>query len=412
MAESHSRTLICSVLFIDIVEYSRKPVVEQIALKDRFNELLSHALRGVAVNDRIILDTGDGAAISFIGDPEDALFVASDLRDAIAKETDPIDLELGTRMGINLGPVRLVKDINGQPNIIGDGINVAQRVMSFAKPSQVLVSRSYYEVVSRLSEESSKLFTYEGSRTDKHIREHEVYGVGDVSTLHRRAEQHDSQVKAEGTLGRRVGAVSTAAKGVYDRLSAKPRLATVVAVALILSVALGGRTLRSNPEAQDAPPVDVARVSDEGPVAHAATETPAQRKSVDLKSVPRVAVADTKSVSTPPAALATPPSQTKRAQVAVISEPKTATPEARRTEKPAPGAQVPEGEPATVTLAISPWGQVFVNGKMRGVSPPLQELELPPGKHRIEVRNDGSATHVVSVNAKPGERLRIKHKFN
>ncbi|HEV7392229.1 MAG TPA: adenylate/guanylate cyclase domain-containing protein, partial [Burkholderiales bacterium] len=240
MAESHSRTLICSVLFIDIVEYSRKPVVEQIALKDRFNELLSHALRGVAVNDRIILDTGDGAAISFIGDPEDALFVASDLREAIAKEADPIDLELATRMGINLGPVRLVKDINGQPNIIGDGINVAQRVMSFAKPSQVLVSRSYYEVVSRLSEESSKLFTYEGSRTDKHIREHEVYGVGDVSTLHRRVEQHDSEVKAEGTLGRRVGAVSTAAMGVYDRLSAKPRLATVVAVALILSVALGG----------------------------------------------------------------------------------------------------------------------------------------------------------------------------
>jgi serine/threonine-protein kinase len=49
---------------------------------------------------------------------------------------------------------------------------------------------------------------------------------------------------------------------------------------------------------------------------------------------------------------------------------------------------------------------------MRGVSPPLQELELPPGKHRIEVKNDGSATHIVSVNAKPGERLRIKHKFN
>jgi serine/threonine-protein kinase len=64
-----------------------------------------------------------------------------------------------------------------------------------------------------------------------------------------------------------------------------------------------------------------------------------------------------------------------------------------------------------VALAISPWGQVFVNGKMRGVSPPLQELELPPGKHRIEVKNSGAATHVVSVNAKPGERLRIKHKF-
>src|SRR3954469_9652046 len=102
MADLQNRTLICSVLFIDIVEYSRKPVVEQIALKERFNELLSNALRGVAVNDRIILDTGDGAAISFIGDPEDALFVAAGLRDALAKETEEIDLDLGTRMGINL----------------------------------------------------------------------------------------------------------------------------------------------------------------------------------------------------------------------------------------------------------------------------------------------------------------------
>ncbi len=54
------------------------------------------------------------------------------------------------RMGINLGPVKLVKDINGHPNIIGDGINVAQRIMSFARPGQIVVSRSYYDVVSNL----------------------------------------------------------------------------------------------------------------------------------------------------------------------------------------------------------------------------------------------------------------------
>src|SRR3954467_7076419 len=133
MAESHNRTLICSVLFIDIVEYSRKPVVEQIELKDRFNALLSEALRGVAVNDRIILDTGDGAAISFIGDPEDALFVATSLRDAIEGQIEVEGADLAVRMGVNLGPVRLVRDINGQPNIIGDGINVPQRVMNFAR---------------------------------------------------------------------------------------------------------------------------------------------------------------------------------------------------------------------------------------------------------------------------------------
>src|SRR6185503_3544599 len=100
-----------------------------------------------AVDDRIILDTGDGAAVSFLGDPEDAMFVALSMRDAVASQPDESPI-LRVRFGINLGPVRLIKDINGQPNIIGDGINVAQRVMTFAQPGQVLVSRSYYEVVS------------------------------------------------------------------------------------------------------------------------------------------------------------------------------------------------------------------------------------------------------------------------
>ena len=143
MAEFQNRTLICSVLFIDIVEYSRKPVVKQSQIKDRFNAELSGALRGVAISDRIILDTGDGAAISFIGDPEDALFVATGLRDSTTAGNQAGGPELPMRMGINLGPVRLVKDINKQPNIIGDGINVAQRVMTFARPGQVLVSPNF-----------------------------------------------------------------------------------------------------------------------------------------------------------------------------------------------------------------------------------------------------------------------------
>lgn len=78
--------------------------------------------------------------------------------------------------------------------------------------------------------------------------------------------------------------------------------------------------------------------------------------------------------------------------------------------QPAPPAEPPE--PATVSLAIAPWGEIHVNGRMRGVSPPLHELELAPGNHRIEIRNGGSTAHVVNVQAKAGERLRIKHKFN
>jgi len=80
--ESSGRTLVCSVLFLDIVEYSKKPVSEQLQLKQEFNRELTKSLEQVPPRDRIILDTGDGAAVTFMGDPEDALFAAMAMRDS------------------------------------------------------------------------------------------------------------------------------------------------------------------------------------------------------------------------------------------------------------------------------------------------------------------------------------------
>jgi hypothetical protein len=178
MEELDNKTIMCSVFFLDIVGYSKKSVTGQISLKDRFNSYLSAAIRDVPITDRIILDTGDGAAINFLGDIEDALKAALSLRESLLNEDPNVNHPLLVRMGINLGPVRLVRDINGQPNIVGDGINVAQRVMGFADASQVLVSRSYFDAVSRLSPQYAEMFHYQGSRTDKHVREHEVYAIG------------------------------------------------------------------------------------------------------------------------------------------------------------------------------------------------------------------------------------------
>src|SRR3954464_10371921 len=178
--ESSGRTLVCSVLFLDIVEYSKKPVSEQLSLKQEFNRELTKSLEQVPPRDRIILDTGDGAAVTFMGDPEDALFAAMAMRDSAGA--------LAVRLGVNLGPGRLGKDLNGQLNIVGGGINVAQRVMSFARPGQLLVSRSFYEVVSCLSRDYASLFHHEGSRTDKHVREHEVYSVGGAPSGRRFAQ--------------------------------------------------------------------------------------------------------------------------------------------------------------------------------------------------------------------------------
>lgn len=179
MAEESGRTLVCSVLFVNIVAYSKKAVAEQYEIKRRFNGMVAGALELLKRRDRVIVDTGDGAAIVFLGDPEDALVVGVVMREHAGG--------MPMRLGINLGPVKLISDLNDQVNVIGDGINVAQRIMSFAEEGQLLVSASYHDVVSRQSAEYANLFVREGRRQDKHQRGHNVFSVSE--DLHMRAAE-------------------------------------------------------------------------------------------------------------------------------------------------------------------------------------------------------------------------------
>jgi len=232
-----------------------------------------------------------------------------------------------------------------------------------------------------------------------------VYGVGDISLLTRHVDEKSSA--AETGIAGRVGAVSNAAKSALGRIGAKPRVATSVAVVAILALAVSARMLRHEPASATAAAADApAREAQ----AQTAPVEPSPPSPIQMKKSAHVAQSDqTAAASTPKSASAQ--SAKKRVQVAAVQETRRAAPEEKKPVEKAPEPAQPSGEPATVTLAISPWGQIFVNGQMRGVSPPLQQLELPPGKHRIEVKNSGAQTHVVSLNAKAGERLRIKYKF-
>ncbi len=173
--ERQSRTWLCSVVFLDIVGYTANAVTQQIAMKQRLQDLIADGVADVPKNERIIVDTGDGAALCFLGDPEEALFIALNLRDLIVSQ--PQEGAFAVRIGINLGPVKVVRSLSGHQNPLGDGINNAQRVMSFAQPNQILVSRSFYDVIACLSQEYARLFSFVGTRRDKHVREHDVYEV-------------------------------------------------------------------------------------------------------------------------------------------------------------------------------------------------------------------------------------------
>jgi serine/threonine-protein kinase len=102
-----------------------------------------------------------------------------------------------------------------------------------------------------------------------------------------------------------------------------------------------------------------------------------------------------------------------------VAEP-AITPAVRPAVAPAPVATVRERPPppqpaeqakATLMVAVSPWGEVFVDGESIGVSPPLAELQIDAGRHDVEIRNQTFAPYRETVNLKSGQTLKIRHKF-
>lgn len=67
--------------------------------------------------------------------------------------------------------------------------------------------------------------------------------------------------------------------------------------------------------------------------------------------------------------------------------------------------------PAAVALAISPWGEVLIDGERRGRSPPVTRLEVGAGRHTIEIRHPEQPPKTVQVALAPGEEIAVKHTF-
>ena len=414
MPEHTNRTFICSVLFLDIVEYSQRSVAEQIALKERFNQVLTDAITGVPTDDRIILDTGDGAAVSFLGDPEDTLFAGMSLRDAVSGQDTTSGPRLQIRVGVNLGPVRLVKDINGNPNIIGDGINVAQRIMSFAEPGQILVSRSYYDVMARLSEDYAKLFHYKGAMTDKHVREHEVYAIGSLPGSLKRT----IPVPAP----RQTMRLPTLSMPPFLRVNprrwpevlavnSKLFVAAPLAFTLIVGTGVIARGHRNDDEAKPAPAAQPPRVA-LAPKAEVAPPKPAPVEAAPppqpKAEEPNHPAKEAKPARRPRDAAGKPLAQSSKASGTEAPAPAVA-PRAETVATIAPAA--PAARDATVNIIALPWAEVFIDGSRQGVSPPVKAIPLKPGKHKVELRNGSFPPYVQTVELRPGAEISITHRF-
>jgi len=351
------RTFICSVVFLDLVGFSKNPVDEQIVLKEHLNGLISETIADFPESEYIILDCGDGAAIGFVGDPEYALFFAMNLRDTIVKKGSGMI----ARIGINLGPVKLVKDINGHPNLIGDGINVAQRIMNFAEPNQVTVSRSFHEVTSCLSRDIADLYHYLGSRTDKNIRKYQVYTIGNPHLNHQKASSMPTSTGEFDThCGAAIGSAGNAEESTQSSTAAEwknfsffpttlgknKRLYGLCAIAVIAAVSFVLLQLKGKTTGTEQKKTGKNMV-----------------RPFDLQTSARK-----------------------------MNEEKNLF--------------------AVIQFKISPQGVIYIDGEKKGVAPMLRELQVKKGEHTIAINYKHYKAYRRVVNLAPQERILIKHSFH
>lgn len=169
----HSKSVVLSVLCLQPVGMALLSVAEKVTQQERFNTVLSTILIGVQYQDLIILPLESGVSISFLRDPECALMVANRLLELMQS-----GVAESMAIGINLGPMQLVENKNGTPNLFGEGISVAKKVMEAASNGEILVSRSFYESVAYLSEDHKAAFTAAGGYRNTEDRYCELFRFG------------------------------------------------------------------------------------------------------------------------------------------------------------------------------------------------------------------------------------------
>src|SRR5438067_7767031 len=130
---------IAHILFVDIVGYSKLSINDQRAAIDELNQVVrtSEQFQNAEAAARLIkIPTGDGMALVFYKSPEEPVKCALEISRAL-KEYPRLQL----RMGVHSGPVSGVIDVNGQGNLAGAGLNMAQRVMDCGDAGHILLSK-------------------------------------------------------------------------------------------------------------------------------------------------------------------------------------------------------------------------------------------------------------------------------
>ena len=137
------------VLFLDIVGYSKLPMKRQRRALQQLQALvraMREFVRAESTGQVLCLPSGDGMALVFFTPtPLAPVLCALELSRALRER--PV---VALRMGVHSGPVYPHMDIRVNKNVVGGGINIAQRVMDCGDAGHILMSKAVADVLNQI----------------------------------------------------------------------------------------------------------------------------------------------------------------------------------------------------------------------------------------------------------------------
>ena len=133
-----------TIVFSDIVSFSELSNEAQVDAVQSLSADVAHELYAFFTMPGrspsfVTLPTGDGMAVAFL-DTEEHSAWAPTLFGLLNRLATWSARHYRLRIGVHYGPVAVIRDINGNANLVGAAINICQRIMDSAHPGQCLFS--------------------------------------------------------------------------------------------------------------------------------------------------------------------------------------------------------------------------------------------------------------------------------